>query len=140
MKTYDPAEIHMELNNVPITGYADGTFVTVTPSSALYTKKVGAGGEAGRARMRDESATVKFSLLATDPCNDLLSALVIKDKRDNSGGGTFQLADALGTTLITAPDAYVSKLPEVTFEKEIGVREWEVELLRADWFIGGTNG
>jgi hypothetical protein len=54
---------------VPISGYADGTFVQVDPSGDSFAKKVGADGEVARSMSNDNTHTVVITLLQSSLSN-----------------------------------------------------------------------
>jgi hypothetical protein len=125
--TYDPSLVVASFLGIPISGYADGTFVSVERNNESYTLMVGAGGEAARARSRNSSGKVTFTLMATSPCNDLLSSAWHADELTGSGVGPVLVKDLSGSTLCIANNAWIQKGPKVEYGKEISTREWVIE-------------
>lgn len=138
MKVYDPGSIVMTLAAQPISGFAD-TFVSAEREENAYTKRTGADGEVARVRSRNRSGSVTITLMATSASNDILSALARLDEETGQGVGEFMMKDTLGRTLIAAPNAWVAKVAPVEFGKEIGDREWLIEVDVLDVFVGGTD-
>lgn len=136
--TYDPALVVASFAGIPIAGYADGTFVTVERNNDSYTLMVGAGGEAARARSRNSSGKVTFTLLATSPVNDLLSAVWHADELLGVGVGSVIVKDLQGTTLCVANNAWITKAPKIEFGKEVGTREWVIEAESIYMSAGGV--
>lgn len=124
---------------VQITGYADGTYITAERISDAFASVAGAGGEVARVRMRDRRGSVKFTLMASDPCNDLLSALAAQDEADGTGIGALSIRDGNGTTVCTATNAWIKKLPSTEFAKDLPNREWELECETLEMFVGGNR-
>ena len=122
--TYDPLLVLVSFKGIPISGYADGTFVKSERNEALFTQKVGAAGEVARARSRNMTGKITLTLLASSPINDLLSACYMLDEATNLGFGSFFIKELGGTTVAMAPCAYIEKLPSVEYAKEVGQREW----------------
>ena len=135
--TYDPGKHFANFAGFPISGYADTTFIEVERSSEAFTKSVGAGGEVCRVRNRDRSATIKFTLMASSPVNDILSAIAIADEANGSGIGVLSIRDSQGTTVLLAGNAWIKKMPKVDFAKELPNRDWELECAVLDIFVGG---
>jgi hypothetical protein len=125
--TYDPALVVASFAGIPISGFADGTFVAVERNNDSYTLMVGAGGEAARSRSRNSSGKVTFTLMATSPVNDLLSAVWHADELLGTGVGAVIVKDMQGTTLCVANNAWIMKPPKVEYGKEISTREWVIE-------------
>jgi len=127
VKTYDYKFTVMTVGGVPITGFADGTGITVEFSSPSYTKTVGADGEVARTRSNDDTAKITITLLQTSLSNDWLSSLVALDKLANAGKVPVQIKDLLGTTVLFFKDAWVNERPSIEFGKELSERAWILE-------------
>lgn len=138
-RTYDPGSIVCSFLGIPIAGYADGTFVKAERNQDSYTLMVGAGGEAARARARNTSGRVTFTLMQSSPCNDLLSAAQQADELTGIGVGPLMIKDMNGTTLVMAGNAWIVKPPAVEFGKEITAREWVIECEALTIYSGGTT-
>lgn len=139
MQTYDPGQLFMTFCNLPVDGFADGTFVTVERMTETFMSVAGAGGEVARSRSRDKRGSIKFTLLQSSKMNDRLSAIALADEVNGSGVGVFSMVDGNGTTIAIAPRAWIKKIAPVEFAKEVGPRDWEVECADLDIFVGGTN-
>lgn len=137
--TYDPALIVASFLGVPISGYADGTFVSVERNNESFQLMVGAGGEAARSRSRNSSGKVTFTLLSTSSVNDLLSAAWHADELTGSGVGPVIVKDMSGGTLCRANNAWIQKAPKVEYGKEISTREWVIECESLYINAGGTD-
>ena len=136
--TYDPALIVASFLGIPISGYADGTFVAVERNNESFTLMVGAGGEAARARSRNSSGKVTFTLMSTSPVNDLLSSAWHADELVGAGVGPVMVKDMAGGTLCIANNAWIQKGPKVEYGKEISTREWVIECEAIYINAGGT--
>ena len=55
VKTYNPSRVLIIMNGVPLSGYADGTFVNITQQNDGITTTVGADGEIARAVNTDQT-------------------------------------------------------------------------------------
>lgn len=138
-RTYDPAYIVCSVLGIPISGYADGTFVKAERSEDAFKTHVGAGGEVARARSRNMTGKVTFTLLATSPVNDLLSAASHLDELTGQGVGRVFIKDVNGTTLVLGANSWIVKPAAVEFGKEVTNREWVVECSYLYLHSGGEN-
>jgi hypothetical protein len=136
--TYDPALVVASFAGIPISGYADGTFVSVERNNESYTLMVGAGGEAARARSRNSSGKVTFTLMSTSPVNDLLSAVWHADELLGTGVGSVIVKDMQGNTRCVANNAWIQKAPKIEYGKEISTREWVIEAESIYMTAGGV--
>lgn len=131
-KTYDPKAIILIIGGVPITGFADGTFISVAPSSDRYTKVVGADREVARSASNDFTSEITITLLQTSSSNDYLSTLLNLDKLAHGGKRSIQIKDLLGTTLLFYQDGWINTPPTIEFSKEVGERSWVFQTGQAD--------
>lgn len=139
-RTYDPGQHVLTYNNVPITSFAKGSYITAKRNSDVFSMKVGAAGEVARNRSRDATGTVKVSLMATSPENDLLSAMLTNDEAGVPGSyGTLALRDMNGTTKILSTSAWIKRWPDVEEADEMANRDWEFDCADFQVFVGGNR-
>lgn len=137
VSTYDPALVFVTLNGVPITGFADGSFVKVERRGDDFTLKVGADGEACRARSRDKSAKITIELFQSALTNAYLWTMRNRDIEDPVGTGAFALSIQTPLGGHFALKAWVMKAPDLDFSKEVGNRQWVFETNNLESFEGG---
>lgn len=139
-KVYDPDQVSVSLSGIPISGYADGEFVRIEKESDAFTDVVGTDGEVSRSKTRDDRGTVTFILMQTSDSNILLSALHQLDKNAAGGAGIGALLvrDAQGTSLYTASECWISKEPDVSFDREPTSREWTLRAAKLVSVHGGN--
>ena len=139
VKTYDPREVIVTFGGIPLTGFADGTFITVSRASERFTKAVGADGEVARSRNNDNTHEVTLTLIQTSPSNNYLSIIARVDKIMNMGVKALSITDLSGSTLFFWNEAWINNDPDVEFNKEIGDRAWVFNTgqVKED-FIGGS--
>jgi hypothetical protein len=138
VKTYNPKKTITTFLGVPLTGYADGTFVTVDKAADAYSLTIGGDGEGARAQSADESGTVKVVLLQTSASNDFLANALRKDKLTGVGYGPLMVKDVSGRSIALAAEAWVQKEATVEFGKEIVGREWTLASANLDHYVGGN--
>jgi hypothetical protein len=124
VKTYDPKKVIVTFGGVPLTGFADGTFVSVTAPTDRFSKKVGADGEVARTRSNDDTHEVTLTLIQTSLSNSYLSSIAAIDKVSNLGIRPLTITDLSGGTIFFWPQAWIRKTPDTDFAKESGDRAW----------------
>ena len=137
-KTYSPDQVTLSINGKIITGYAEGTFITVSRDEDSFMKKVGSDGEVARAANANRSGTVVVTLMQTSSGNDALSALLLADEATRAGIGALIMKDNSGATLAFGSDAWVRKAADVVMGKEVESREWTLDIGRLEVFVGGN--
>jgi len=138
---YDPADVLFVFAGIPISGYADGTFVTAERNNDSFNLNVGSNGDATRAKSNDKSGVVTFTLIQSSASNAALSAILAIDENTPSGDGIgpILIKDGQGDTLIAAETAWLRKPANVTYAREAETREWVLETDNLQMFVGGSN-
>lgn len=140
LKSYDPKRVVLIIGGVPIGGYADGTFIMFERTADQYTKVAGADGEVARAKSNDRTGSFTITLMQTSDSNDVLSGIAKLDERLNAGVVPALLKEIDSTTSIFAGTAWVRKMPNVEYSKEITNREWILDVAESEAFVGGNTG
>lgn len=138
IRTYAADEVRIVVGGVPITGLADGTFVSISRDEQAYNKVTGADGTTSRAKTANKAGTITITLQQTSPSNDVLTGYMIADEQSNDGVVPVLVKDTSGRTLHFAASAYVQQMPDTDFSKDIEEREWVMECAAIDSFVGGN--
>lgn len=138
-KTYDAKNISMIVGTKPITGLADGSYLTVRRNEDAWTLQVGADGEPVRSKSNNRSGQFEFNLQQGSDENDFFSELALADEVSNGGVVPVLVKDNLGKSLYAAESVWVKKIPDSEFAKETGARTWLMETGILSAFIGSSN-
>lgn len=140
LKVYDAKAVAMIFAGIPISGLADGTFVSIEQNEDSFGLTVGTDGEACRSKTNNRSGKVTFTLLQSSATNDLLSAVHLLDiaTPNGDGIGPLLIKDGTGRTLVEAQKAWIVKPPTAEFAREASSREWVVESDNLVQFHGGN--
>ncbi len=138
LATYDPGQISIVFNDVTISGFMDGTFVSAEREVEDFTKHVGADGLVTRVQSRNRSGTVTLTLTMASPSNEALSAIKQRDEDFRTGVGTLQIKDLNGNTLLTAEKAWLQKWPSVAYGAEVEGREWMIDCAELQFYVGSS--
>lgn len=123
VETYIPGDTQVSFAGYELTGYADGTFITVEREEDSFTKHVGSDGEVSRTLNPNQSGTVTLTLKQTSDSNRVLHGLLATDEGDGSGVDVLMVKDNL-TNRAMATEAWISKPPNMELGKEASNREW----------------
>lgn len=138
VKTYDPKMIVITFGVIPISGYAEGTFVRVNRSGDAFSKSKGAGGDVERINRNQGDFEVSVTLQQTAGTNAELSAALAADMATNAGVFPLTIKDLLGQTLFYAPQAWIRKDPEWEDGDELNAREWTFDTGIGSNLLGGN--
>ena len=137
-KTFDFRKVGVSFKGQLITGFMDGTAITVSRDEDAFSKHTGSDGEVSRAAIANKGGSAVLTLKQTSASNDSLSNALATDELTNLGTGVFSIVDASGRTVVNAPEAWIKKSAEVTFGQDIEGREWTIDLGRLETFVGGN--
>ena len=139
-RIYDSNEVQIAFSTVPIEGYADGDFLTITRASDAFSSTVGTDGEVARSKTNDNRADVELRLMSTSPTNAALSAIHLADRNapGGAGVGAFLCVDLNGTTLYTAGNCWIKRGPDPVYGREANERVWLLEVDNLQDFTGGN--
>lgn len=139
VRTYDPKEVTFVFNGVAITGYMDGTFISIEPEGQAFEKHRGADGSIDRVNRNAYSYTITITLKQTAPANVVLAGMKYADQQTNAGAGGLSISDLNGTSVFNAPVAWISQEPTVEYGDSMSGREWQFETGIAVNTPGGNN-
>lgn len=138
MKTYDPKSVSLIVGGVPISGFADGSFIRVRRNSDAFSLSMGADGEGTRVKSNDKSGQIEVELAQSSLSNQFLSNLALADELNNAGIVAVLLKDGSGSSLHGAEQMYVKKTPDSDYAKDATSRVWILETDNLQNYIGGN--
>lgn len=140
LRTYDAKKVVITLGSHTVTGYADGTFVSIEPEGDGTVAQAGADGEVARSLSNNPLHTVALTLQQTSPSNDALSELLRLDRASGGRGVVaLQVRDLRGTSLFAASQAWVVNNPTVEYATELSDREWTLMAVITESNVGGNE-
>lgn len=139
VRTYDPAKVNVIFAGTELTGLSEDDFVEIEPLGEGIKSVSGPDGEVARSLDPDSRVKVTIKLTSASAGNDTLTAQYKLDQSTGSGIAPLLIKDLSGTTLLSAAQAWVTKLPKTTKGKEVGTIEWELETGPSDFTVGGNE-
>lgn len=140
LSIYDLDQVTIAIGPILCDGFQDGEAFTLEPATETFTMVVGADGKVARSKTLNRTAKLTLNLLQTSATNDQLAVLHNGDRDAPNGAGIVELyiRDRNGRALYTAAQCWVSKAPDVTFDREATARVWEISIARLERFDGGN--
>lgn len=126
VKTYNPKEINIAFGSHIVTGYAEDSFVTLSPAGDGTTKKVGADGEVTRSISPDRTFSVKVTVDQMSESNSYFQEMYNRDQQTGDAIEPLMVQDMKGGMLFSADEAWIPKPSTRGFGKAAGTREWEI--------------
>jgi hypothetical protein len=140
MKTYDPKKVLVIFGARQLTGMAEDSIVSIAPLGEGMQIFVGADGEVARSVDPNATFEVTVSLSTVSTSNDYLSNMYNYDRETGNGIAPLMIKDLAGTTLFSAPEAWIANFPESAKGRTIDTQEWVFNTGQvSDPIIGGMN-
>lgn len=140
ISTYSPRDVTITIAGMhSVTGYADGTFITIKKEIAPFRKVRAMDGEIARQYNDDAGYTVELTIMQSSSSNNILSMLHNVDSVTHMGKVPLFIKDGRGQTSFLAGTAWIEKIPEVTFGNELGTRTWVFGCADVAMTIGGNE-
>lgn len=125
IRTYAPQEVKIAWGGFPLTGFADGEFVTITPNSDLTDEVVGAQGDVALTKIANWTGMVTITLLQNADCNIYLSNLYAGQQRAKDIiRENMTIVDPSGSTLYECRDAHMKTAAPVTLADGQNAKQW----------------
>jgi hypothetical protein len=137
IKTYSPADVAVIVAGRNLENRGD-TFVTVSFDEDTWMPVVGSDGDASRAYNANRMGTVVITLKQTADDNLFLSGLISGDAITKLGTFPFLVKDNLGNSIHSAAEAWIQKVADAEYGKEVGDRQWTIRCAELISVIGGS--
>lgn len=121
--TYSPEDVVVQLAGYTVEGFADGTFISITPEGEYFTTKRTSSGYISRTLKKTQAKKLKLTLHQTSESNKVLNLLLNLD---------LMFADAIlpafikdystGTSIIIG-QLWIDGLPTLSYAN--GLESWE---------------
>lgn len=145
LKSYSPEDITVILSNDQfshvITGYADGSFLTITRETPASTLYVGADLSNARVVRANKASTITLSLHQASDSTDVLSQLLANDEetRDETWLFSVTIKDNIGRSVHYSPQAFIGNHPDAMYSTGIENRDWMIQCVSLTNLQGGNG-
>jgi hypothetical protein len=139
VRTYDPKQVYVAVNGIPMVGYAEDTFVTITAPEDFWEKRRGADGTIDRVAKNVYDVEVALTLKHTSLSNSILAELHGIDQRFGTGKFLLLIENIYqGIPILFAETAWIRKYPDAEFGNTSSDREWMIDTGIAEYTPGGS--
>lgn len=113
--TYSSRQVVSNFGGLPIDGYAEDSFITITYNSDFSSPTVGADGEVALALSPDQTGTVAFDLMDTSAGAKRLAGVYAAQRAsDTPIRLPLVISDPSGATLVLSNNAHLQSIGEGT--------------------------
>lgn len=140
LATYSPEDVTVLIAGIrPLTGYLDGTFITITKDLIPFESARTADGRVARKYNRDQVYTVVINLHSTSEDNDFLTKVWQIDEATLRGKFPLLIKDTKGSSLFFSTTAWIESPPIMEFSSTtVTPRTWIIKATQSVINFGGN--
>lgn len=140
LATYIPEEVTVLLAGaIPVSGFIDGSFISVDKDVKPFTSKRTADGTVSRMYNNDQTYTVSITIYSGSDSNDALTKLWQLDEITRKGKFTLFIKDSSGSDLFFSATTWIEGLPPLVKSNQFESRTWVLRSSSAVINIGGNG-
>ena len=124
---------------IPITGFVDGTFISVDKDRMPYTSVEMPDGTVARKYNNSQTYTITITLHNGAETNNLLTKMWQVDEITQRGKFPLLIKDQSGSDLLFSTESWIEGIPSLTKSNAIDSRVWVIKSAYAVINIGGNE-
>ena len=140
LANYSPEDVTILVAGfIPLTGYTNGSFVSITKDIMPFTSARTTDGRVARMYNNDQTYTVEITLHSASDSNDLLTKMWLLDEVTQRAKFPLLIKDQLGSSLFFSTTSWIESIPTMGFGDTIGDRVWTIRSSQAVVNVGGNT-
>jgi Protein of unknown function (DUF3277) len=142
LATYSPLTNIVNFRGHQISDFMDGTYIEVDRHDDVYKMHVGAQGVVARTHNPNRTGMIQVTLKQTSPSNDVLMGFALLDDPEGGGAvtglgkGPILFQELNGSTIVSAADAWIRKIPKIDRGADITGVVWIFDCAILRQFVG----
>lgn len=139
LATYMPEEVTILLAGIPVSGFIQGSFISVDKDVKPFTSKRTADGTVSRMYNNDQTYTITLTLYSGSDSNQLLTRLWQLDEITQRGKFPLMIKDGSGSDLFFSTTTWIEGIPSLVKSNQYEARAWILRSSSAIINIGGNG-
>lgn len=124
---------------IPITGFVDGTFISVDKDEMPYSSVRMPDGTIARKYTNSQTYTITITLHNGSETNNLLTKMWQVDELTQMGKFPLLIKDQSGSDLLFSTESWIEGIPSMTKSNAVDSRVWVIKSAYANINIGGNE-
>lgn len=121
---YSPDLVNCLAFGIPISGFADGTFITIGKDKVPFGTTETADGQVARLFTNSQTYTISLTLHRGSPSNDVLTKLWRLDELTQKAKFPLFIKDSSGSDLFFSTNTWIEGLPNMVQSTSFDTRTW----------------
>lgn len=136
---YMPDEVNCLAFGIPINGFADGTFITISKDKVPYSTTETADGSISRLYTNSQTYTISLTLHRGSTSNDVLTKLWLLDEATQRAKFQLFIKDLSGTDLFFSTNTWIEGIPNMVQSTTFDSRTWILRSSQAVINVGSNK-
>ena len=136
---YIPDEVNCLAFGIPLNGFADGTFISVTKDKIPYGTTETADGSIARLYTNSQTYTIQLTFHRGSTSNDILTKLWQLDEFTQAGKFPLFIRDLSGTDLFFSTNTWIEGIPSMVQSTTFDTRTWTLKSSQAVINVGSNQ-
>jgi len=136
---YSPESVNCLAFGIPLDGFAEGTFITITKDRIPYRTTETSDGSVARLYSNSQTYTISLTLHRGSTSNDVLTKLWQLDELTQRAKFPLFIKDLSGTDLFFSTNTWIEGIPSMVQSTNFDARTWTLRSSQAAINIGSNQ-
>lgn len=136
---YSPEDVNCLAFGIPLNGFADGTFISISKDKIPYGSTETADGQVARLYTNSQTYTISLTFHRGSTSNDILTKLWQLDELSQAGKFPIFIKDLSGTDLFFSTNTWIEGVPNMVQSTNFDTRTWVLKSSQAVINIGSNQ-
>lgn len=136
---YLPDEVNCLAFGIPLNGFADGTFITISKDKVPFGSTETADGQVARLYTNSSTYTISLTFHRGSTSNDILTKLWQLDEISQRGKFPLFIKDLSGTDLFFSTNTWIEGIPNMVQSTNFDTRTWTLKSSQAIINVGSNQ-
>lgn len=139
LANYCPEDVNCLAFGIPLNGFADGTFISISKDKVSYGSTETADGQVARLYTNSQTYTISLTFHRGSTSNDILTKLWQLDELSQVGKFPLFIKDLSGTDLFFSTNTWIEGVPNMVQSTNFDTRTWVLKSSQAVINIGSNQ-
>jgi len=139
LANYSPEDVNCLAFGIPLNGFADGTFISISKDKVAYGSTETADGQVARLYTNSQTYTISLTFHRGSTSNDILTKLWQLDELSQVGKFPLFIKDLSGTDLFFSTNTWIEGVPNMVQSTNFDTRTWVLKSSQAVINIGSNQ-
>lgn len=139
LANYSPEDVNCLAFGIPLNGFADGTFISISKDKVAYGSTETADGQVARLYTNSQTYTISLTFHRGSTSNDILTKLWQLDELSQVGKFPLFIKDLSGTDLFFSTNTWIEGVPNMVQSTNFDTRTWILKSSQAVINIGSNQ-